>query len=122
MSEVSEVKQETKQDQPPAPEQKQDPPAPEKEPCCICLEPCVEKTPCNHYMHKRCLARWEKNSCPMCRRSIVKERAAVARTAVVFRAAEVVRDVIEIESYMHQIRPYNARSPYATLDEISDFI
>lgn len=42
--------------------------------CCICLdefsteEPII-KTPCQHFMHQRCLARWLQTShvCPICR-------------------------------------------------------
>lgn len=45
--------------------------------CSICLENMVESettlTQCSHRFHTTCLQRWNKNSCPNCRRSLTAE-------------------------------------------------
>eukprot|EP00931_Biecheleriopsis_adriatica_P039958 TRINITY_DN22856_c0_g1_i3.p1 TRINITY_DN22856_c0_g1~~TRINITY_DN22856_c0_g1_i3.p1 ORF type:complete len:415 (+),score=88.31 TRINITY_DN22856_c0_g1_i3:116-1360(+) len=52
---------------------------PQKE-CCICLdeysaECAIIKTPCQHLMHRECLAKWLKTShfCPICRGNLEEE-------------------------------------------------
>jgi hypothetical protein len=42
--------------------------------CSICLENMTEDeittTECSHKFHTTCLQRWNKNSCPICRRTL----------------------------------------------------
>lgn len=38
--------------------------------CTICLEPCSNKTPCNHFIHKKCLLKVTKYKCPICRKKL----------------------------------------------------
>lgn len=43
--------------------------------CCICCEQ-FEKNfiplqPCNHYIHKKCIYKWGKLECPICRTSLL---------------------------------------------------
>ena len=37
--------------------------------CRICFEKCSNKIACGHYFHKKCIARWMRDtpSCPVCR-------------------------------------------------------
>lgn len=52
--------------------------------CCICLqeyeplEGAIVKTPCRHYMHRDCLARWLQTShfCPICRGDLEEQEGA----------------------------------------------
>lgn len=43
--------------------------------CPICIEECVHAeacvTACNHVFHAGCLAKWSKNSCPLCRAPLI---------------------------------------------------
>lgn len=71
------------------------------ETCAICLDEFglgfVKRLRCNHVFHKRCIRRWQENSCPTCRAEIRPEpRFRVVTTVQVYEGDGI------IETHTHQ--------------------